>query len=251
MFRFAANLNLLFQEHPFLDRFAAARDAGFSGVEILNPYAAPAEEVAQRLRASGLECALINVPRGNWDAGERGLAAVPGREAEFDGHVAEGLRYCGAFQCPRLHILAGVGGDHPTYVANLRRAAQAAAAQGVTLTIEPLNPRDMPGYFLRTQAQAAQVIEEVAAPNVRLQMDLYHMQITEGDLEIKLLRYLPLCAHIQIAGVPGRHEPDTGEVNFAHIFSVLHSAGYQGWIGCEYHPRRGTVEGLGWMRGLS
>ncbi len=250
MFRFAANLNWMFQEVAFLDRFAAARDAGFSGVEILNPYAKPADGVAEKLRAAGLECALINVPRGDWDKGERGLGAVKGREAEFEAHLAEGLRYCAALGCERLHVLAGVGGDHATYIANLKRAARVAAGQGVTLTIEPLNPRDMPGYFLRTQAQGAAVIEEVGEANVKLQMDVYHMQITEGDLEVKLRQYMGVCGHVQVAGVPGRHEPSTGEVNYAHVFGVLRELGYEGWVGCEYQPAGDTVAGLGWMRGL-
>lgn len=240
----------MFSEHPFLDRFAAARDAGFSGVEILNPYAKSADVVAERLRSTGLECALINVPRGDWDNGERGLGAVKGREAEFEGHLRQGLEYCAALGSPRLHVLAGVGGDHATYISNLRHAAKEAAKQDVTITIEPLNPRDMPGYFLRTQAQGAAVIEEVGEPNVKLQMDLYHIQITEGDLEMKLRQFLPICGHIQVAGVPGRREPSVGEVNFAYVFGLLRELAYEGWIGCEYQPAAGTVEGLGWMRNL-
>ena len=248
--KFSANLNMLFQEFPFLDRFAAAAGAGFPGVEILNPYVKPAEVVAERLRATGLECALINVPRGNWDDGERGLAAIAGREREFEDHLTLGLEYCAALGCERLHVLAGVGGDHATYVANLRRAALIAAAQGVTLTLEALNARDMPGYFLRTQAQSAAVVEEVGEANVRTQMDCYHMQITEGDLEMKLRRYIGLCGHVQIAGVPGRHEPSVGEVNYGYVLGVLKELGYEGWVGCEYHPAGGTAEGLGWMRGV-
>lgn len=240
----------MFQEHPFLERFTAARDAGFTGVEILNPYSKEPEVVAERLRSAGLGCALINVPRGDWDNGERGVGALKGREGEFEAHLTQGLEYCAALGCGRLHVLAGVGGDHATYVANLRRAARVAAGQGVTLTIEPLNPRDMPGYFLRTQAQGAAVIEEVGEGNVKLQMDVYHMQITEGDLEVKLRQYMGVCGHVQVAGVPGRHEPSTGEVNYAHVFGVLRELGYDGWVGCEYQPAGETVAGLGWMKTL-
>jgi 2-dehydrotetronate isomerase len=246
--KFSANLNMLFQEVPFLDRFAAAAEAGFPGVEILNPYVKPPAEVAEKLRASGLECALINVPRGNWDAGERGLAAVPGREQEFEEHLSQGVAYCSTLGCERLHVLAGVGGDHGTYISNLRRAARRAAGQGITLTLEALNPHDMPGYFLRTQAQSAAVVEELGESNVKMQMDCYHMQITEGDLETKFRKYIALCAHVQIAGVPGRHEPNVGEVNYGQVLGVLQELGYKGWVGCEYHPLKSTVEGLGWMR---
>ena len=249
MLRFAANLNWMFQEAPLLERFAAARAAGFAGVEILNPYVKDAEVLGAAVRAAGLECALINVPRGNWDAGERGLSAVKGREAEFEAHLAEGLKYCAALGSGKLHVVAGVGGEHATYVSNLRRAARAAAGQGVTITIEPLNPRDMPGYFLRTQAQGAAVIEELGEPNVKLQMDVYHMQITEGDLEVKLRQYAGICGHVQVAGVPGRHEPSTGEVNYAHVFGVLREIGYDGWVGCEYQPAGETVAGVGGVRG--
>jgi 2-dehydrotetronate isomerase len=246
--RFCANLNLLFAEHPFLDRFGAASDAGFTGVEILNPYQALAAEIAAQLKANDLTCALINVPRRNWERGERGLAAIPGREQEFEEDVRRGLEYCSVLDCERLHVMAGVGGEQATYVANLRRAADWAQAVGVTLTLEALNARDMPGYFLRTQAQSAATIEEVGRENVRMQMDLYHMQISEGDLETTLRRYMPLCAHIQIAGVPKRNEPSTGEVNYTHLFALLREVRYKGWIGCEYHPAAGTVEGLAWMR---
>lgn len=246
--RFAANLSMMFNEVPFLDRFAAARAAGFAGVEFLFPYAHPADAVKAALDGAGLSMALFNAPPGDWDAGDRGMAAIPGREAEFRETFAMALDYAATLGPHRLHIMAGiVDGDaaRATYVDNLRWAADAAAAQ--RLVIEPINSRDMPGYFLNTTTQGAAIIEEVGAANLQLQFDLYHAQIMEGDLTRRLERLMPITGHIQIAGVPDRHEPDMGEVNFPHLFETLDRLGYSGWVGCEYRPAGQTEDGLGWF----
>ncbi|MGN6388148.1 MAG: 2-oxo-tetronate isomerase [Burkholderiaceae bacterium] len=253
--KFAANLTMQFNEVPFLDRFAAAAQAGFEAVEFLFPYDHSPEEVAAALKQNGLRNVLFNLPPGDWAAGERGIACLPGREAEFRASVDKALRYAIALGTPNLHAMAGLvpaGADRTacraTYVANLRHAAGALAPHGITLLIEPINARDMPGYFLNTQADAHAIREEVGAPNLKVQMDFDHAQIVEGDIATKLRRYLPDVGHIQIAGVPDRHEPDTGEVNYPYLFRLLDELGYDGWIGCEYRPAKGTVEGLGWMK---
>ena len=259
--RFAANLSLLYPELDFLARFAAAARDGFQAVEYLFPYAWPAAELAARLQAHGLQQVLFNAPPGDWDAGERGLASLPGREAEFRAGFEQALDYAGALHCPRVHVMAGLappGADpavlQATYLNNLRWAAAQAAPQGVTVLIEPINLRDMPGYFLSRQAQAHAVVAEVGAPNLKVQMDLYHCQIMEGDVAMKLRQYLPTgrVGHLQIAGVPERHEPDTGELNYPYLFALLDALGYDGWVGCEYRPQRGaqasgTSDGLGWF----
>lgn len=253
--RFAANLSLMFNEVPFPGRFAAAAEAGFEGVEFLFPYDHEPQDIAARLGAHRLTNVLFNLPPGDWAAGERGLASLPGREEEFRAGLATALRYAAALGTRRLHVMAGLlpqGADRAlhraTFVANLRAAAVAAAREAITLLIEPINPRDMPGYFLTTQAEAHALREEVGVPNLKVQMDLYHAQIVEGDIAAKLRRYLPHIGHIQIAGVPGRHEPDTGELNYPYLFRLLDELGYDDWVGCEYRPARGTVEGLGWMK---
>jgi hydroxypyruvate isomerase len=191
---------------------------------------------------------LFNMPAGDWARGERGIAALPGREAELKQAVARSLDYARILGTRMLHVMAGIGGDSNTFVSNLRYAARAAAKDGITITIEPLNPHDQPGYFLTRQAQAHAIREEVGELNLKVQMDLYHVQMTEGDITDKIRRYLPHVAHIQIAGAPGRHEPDTGEVNYPHVFRVLDDMGYAGWVGCEYFPRARTEDGLAWMR---
>lgn len=256
--RFAANLSFLFHEVAFVDRFAAAAGAGFRAVEFAFGYDQPAPELAARVRDHGLEQVLINTPPGNWSAGERGLGALPGREREFAAGVATALRYAQALSCPRVHVMAGVvsaEGDsgqrarcRSTFVRNLRFAAREAAGEGVELTIEPINHRDMPAYFLTTQAEAHSIREEVGADNLKVQMDLYHAQIVEGDLSEKLRRWLPQIGHIQIAGVPGRHEPDVGEINYYALFELLDELGYRGWVGCEYRPLHDTLSGLRWMK---
>ncbi|AOB30282.1 hydroxypyruvate isomerase [Bordetella sp. H567] len=257
MVKFAANLSMLYTEHGFLDRFQAAAEDGFKGVEFMFPYAWPAHELAARLRGCGLAQALFNAPPGREDAGERGLACLPGRQAEFRDGIERALEYAEALSCPRVHVMAGLapqGADRArlreTYVGNLAWAAQAAVKAGRDVLMEPINTRDIPGYFLNRQADAHAIAEEVGAPNLRVQMDLYHCQIVEGDLEMRIRQYLPTgrVGHIQIAGVPARHEPDDGEVNYPHLFKVLDELGYDGWIGCEYRPANGTRAGLGWLR---
>jgi hydroxypyruvate isomerase len=252
--RFAANLSMMFNEVPFLDRFQAAAHAGFEAVEFLFPYEHPPEVVAARLGAAGVKSALFNLPPGDWAKGERGIAALPGREAEFREGVSTALRYARALGTPTLHAMCGLVPDaadraaaRRTYVENLRFAAGALAGEGRTLVIEPINGRDMPGYFLQTQADAHAIREEVGAGNLRVQMDLYHAQIVEGDLSVKLRRWIQHVGHVQIASVPDRHEPDHGEVSYPHLFALLDELGYAGWVGCEYRPARGTVEGLGWF----
>ncbi|KGH18213.1 2-oxo-tetronate isomerase [Comamonas thiooxydans] len=253
--KFAANLTMMFNEVPFMERFAAAAQAGFRAVEFLFPYDHPAEDIAQQLKANQLENVLFNMPPGDWNAGERGIASLPGREAEFREGVAKAISYAKALGTPCLHMMAGLvpaGADRAerrkTYVGNLRFACAEAAKAGVTVLIEPINTRDIPGYFLNTQAEAHAIREEIGAPNLKVQMDFYHVQIVEGDIETKVRRYLSHIGHIQIASVPQRNEPDTGEVNYAYLFRMLDEVGYDGWIGCEYRPAKGTVEGLGWMK---
>ncbi|WP_119292312.1 2-oxo-tetronate isomerase [Azohydromonas sediminis] len=252
--RFAANLSMMYGEHEFLDRFGAAAADGFTGVEFLFPYAWPPAEIAARLRANGLTQALFNMPPGDFDAGERGLAALPGREAEFEQGVRRAGAYALATCCTRLHAMAGIaapGADRSemraTYVANLRRAARMLAPDGITVLIEPINHRDIPGYFLSTQDDAHSIREEVGEPNLKVQMDFYHCQIVEGDLLHRYEKHAAGVGHIQVAGVPERHEPDVGEVNYTYLFEKLDALGYPGWIGCEYRPRAGTSAGLGWF----
>ena len=260
--QFAANLSLLYPELDFLDRFEAAARDGFTAVEFLFPYAYPAAELAARLQAHGLQQVLFNVSPGHWDAGERGLAALPGREVEFQACLHQALAYAAALNCPRLHVMAGImpaGQERealaPTYYQNLRWAAALAAQQGVELLIEPLNTRDTPRYFLNRQDHAHEILDAVNAPNLKVQMDLYHCQIVEGDVAMKLRKYLPTgrVSHIQIAGVPERQEPDSGELNYPYLLQLLDELGYAGWVGCEYRPRRGaqpgaTSAGLGWLQ---
>jgi 2-dehydrotetronate isomerase len=254
--RFAANLSMLFTEVPFLERFGAAAQAGFAAVEFLFPYDHAAGDIARQLDAHRLVNVLFNLPPGDSAAGERGVAAIPGREAEFRRGVDDALAYANALGTPRVHVMAGLlpaaadrAAHRAAYVANLRYAAQQAARASVEILIEPINTRDIPGYFLNTQADAHAIREEVGAANLKVQMDLYHAQIVEGDIATKLRRYLPHVGHIQIAGVPERHEPDAGELNYAYLFRLLDELGYAGWVGCEYRPAAGTVAGLGWMRG--
>lgn len=256
MIRLAANLSMLFNEHAFLDRFAAAASAGFKGVEYLFPYAFDAEDIKHALQEAQVEQVLFNLPPGDWEAGERGLACLPGREGEFRDSVIEALRYAEVLNCPRMHAMAGLlpeGADvatqadhHATYVRNLRFAAGEAAKVGRDILIEPINTRDMPGFFLSRQAQAMAIIEDVGADNLKLQFDLYHCQIMDGDLIRHLECQFDAIGHIQVAGVPERHEPNVGEVHYPAIFERLSALGYCGWIGCEYRPRAETRAGLVW-----
>ena len=277
--QFAANLSMLYPELPFLDRFDAAAKDGFRGVEYLFPYAFDASELKARLDGNGLRQVLFNAPPGGvdrdsiataWDkAGDRGTACVPGREAEFRAGVALALDYAEILSCPRIHLMAGLlpsgvsrDSAQSTYVANLRWAAAQAAARGRDVLIEPINTRDIPGFFLNRQDQAHHIVAEVGAVNLKVQMDLYHAQIVEGDLAMKIRQYLPTghVGHFQIAGVPERHEPDVGEVNYPYLFNVIDEVSaqcdWQGWVGCEYRPARGaqqggTSEGLTWLKSLA
>ena len=253
--RLAANLNFLFQELPLLDRFAAAAEAGFRGIELTNPYEAPAEAIAERLERHRLTLALLNMPAGDAAQGERGLGALPGRERDFMQGAERALHYARITRCRQVHALSGLwpaarpkGEGVDVLVANLRRAADLFAPAGVGLTIEPINPRDIPGYFLNTPADAITILDQVARDTVKLQLDLYHCQIVAGDLASHLSRLAGRYVHVQIAGVPERHEPDRGEVNYAYLFDLLDALGYDGWIGCEYRPAAGTLAGLGWAR---
>ncbi len=252
--KFAANLSLMFNELPFLDRFAAARAAGFDAVEFLFPYAFEPERITARLQRYGLELVLHNLPAGDWAAGERGLACDPRRGAEFRDGVALAIDYALELGVRHLHCLAGklppnVAPERAraAYVANLGHAAAQCDAHGIALLIEPINDRDMPGYFLTGTRQAAAVIEEVGAPNLYLQYDIYHMQRMEGELTETIRQRLPLIRHIQLADVPGRHQPGTGEINFPFLFGLLDELGYEGWVGCEYLPQGDTRASLGWL----
>ena len=254
--RFAANLTLMYTEHPFVDRFAAAARDGFQFVECQFPYEVPAAQLALALAANDLQQVLINAPAGN--PGERGIAALPGREAEFQRSMLEqALPYAQALNCPRIHVMAGTvpeGADPNAYrntlLRNLQWAAPIAAKAGRSLMLEPLNPRDAPGYLYSRQAQAHDVVLELGAPNVKVQFDLYHCQISEGDVAMKLRHDLPTgrVGHIQFAGVPERHEPDIGELNHDYLFKLIDELGWSEPIGAEYKPRGGTSAGLGWMR---
>jgi len=263
--RFAANLSMLYTEHAFVDRFAAAAADGFDAVEYLFPYAVLAADLAARLQQHGLAQALFNAPPGNFDAGERGLACLPDRVDEFRrGFLEQALPYAAALGCQRVHVMAGLvpaGADpgarsalRDTYLANLAWAAQQAAPHGVDVLIEPINTRDIPGFFLNRQDEAHAIVQAVGAPNLKVQFDLYHCQIVEGDLAMKIRQYLPTgrVGHFQFAGVPERHEPDLGEVHHPYLFSLLDSLGWDGFVGCEYRPRDtrpgGTSAGLAWLR---
>ena len=253
--RFAANLSMMYQEHAFLDRFGAAAKDGFKGIEFLFPYAHPAADIRARLTEHGLAQTLFNGPPGDWDAGERGLASLPGRETEFKQGVASALEYARVLGNARVHLMAGLirpgeerARRRETYVRNLAYAAKEAASAGVTVVIEPINTRDIPGFFLNRQDEAHAICAEVGAPNLKVQMDFYHCQIVEGDLAMKLRKYIAGVGHIQIAGVPERQEPDLGEINYAYLFRLMDELGYAGWVGCEYRPKGGTSAGLGWLR---
>jgi hydroxypyruvate isomerase len=254
--RFAANLSMMYAEHPFLERFGAAAADGFRAVEFLFPYEWPAATLAAALADHGLQQVLFNAPPGDFDRGERGIASLPGRQAEFRSGFAKALEYAAALGCPRVHIMAGLvppGSSRqalrPLYVENLTWAAARAAPAAVDVLIEPINTRDIPGYLLNRQDDAHAVVAEVGAPNLKVQMDLYHCQIVEGDVATKLRAYLPggRVGHLQIAGVPDRHEPDRGELNYRFLFEVIDELDYPGWIGCEYRPAAATSSGLGWL----
>ncbi|MDH4440870.1 MAG: hydroxypyruvate isomerase family protein [Rhizobium sp.] len=253
--KFAANLSMMFNEVPFLDRFAAAADCGFTAVEYLFPYDHPAEVVAERLQAAGLVQALFNMPPGDWAAGERGMAALPGREADFAAALDTAIAYAKVIGTPLLHMMAGLApATDPdaikTYRDNLKRATEKTGEAGVGLVIEPINGRDMPGYFLNDFTRAVDFVHESNASHVKLQFDVYHRQILHGDVIMALRQMAPVIGHIQIASVPERHEPLTGELDDRRIFAEIDAIGYQGYVGCEYRPAGGTREGLTWMNTL-
>lgn len=250
--RFAANLTMMFAERAFLDRFQAAADAGFEAVEYLFPYDHPAEVVAERLERAGLKQALFNMPPGDWAKGERGLAALADRQAEFRDSVRQAIDYARVIGTPLLHMMAGLAdsGDAAAcarFRDALAFAAEATGEHGIGLVIEPINGRDMPGYFLNDFDRALGFVEEVGLPHVKLQFDVYHRQILHGDVIMALRAMMPVIGHIQIASVPERHEPGSGELNDARIFAEIDALGYAGFVGCEYRPKGRTEDGLGWM----
>ncbi len=257
MIKLAANLSMLFQEVPFLQRFAAARAAGFRGVEFLFPYQWEPHELQTSLVENGLEQVLFNMPPGNWDAGDRGLACLPTRQQEFRDGVIEAIKYAQAMGTPRLHCMAGIapqGADRAelleTFVGNLKFAAGECAKFGLVLMVEPINPYDVPGYFLNTSSQALEVMSAVAAENLRLQYDIYHMHRMGDDMPAVISKTIHQIGHFQIAGHPGRHEPDNGEVPYQEVLETIGRLDFSGWIGCEYLPANSTQSGLGWASAL-
>jgi hydroxypyruvate isomerase len=255
--RFAANISMMFNEVPFLERFARARASGFEGVEFLFPYEHPAADIADALKAANLTQALFNMPPGDWSKGERGMAAIPGREEEFRDSLELALTYADALDCERVHCMAGVIPENveyaeaeAVYIANLTLAASRLAEAGRTLLIEPLNPRDAPGYFISRQDVARDLVQRLGLSNLKVQFDMYHCQIVHGDLIRWTEAMMPVTAHVQIADVPDRNEPGTGEINYKNVLAKLDALGYSGWVGCEYRPLGNTEDGLVWMQEL-
>lgn len=253
--KFSANLTMMFNEHEFPARFAASSKAGFDAVEFLFPYDYSSSDVSKWLKENKLKNVLFNLPPGDWAAGERGISALPGREDEFRAGVAKAIEYALSLGTPQLHMMAGLipaSSDlalhRKTYLANMKFAAKELAKHNLNLLLEPINTRDMPGYFLNTQSQAHELLAECGEPNVRVQMDFYHAQIMEGDLAMTFKKYFKDVGHIQIASVPNRNEPDDGEVNYPFIFKLLDEMEYQGWVGCEYRPKGKTEDGLAWLK---
>jgi len=253
--RFDANLSMLFTEADFLDRFAAAAAAGFAGVEYVSPYDYDPDILARQLADNGLSQVLFNLPVGDWDAGERGLAILPDRVAEFRSGAETAVAYAKALGCKQVNCLAGIVPDgvnlamlRETFIENLKFAADLFEKDDIKLLIEPINPIDIPGFYLNSSRQALDLIEAVGSDNLYLQYDIYHMQIVEGDLARTIEAALPRIAHIQIADNPGRHEPGSGEINYPFLFDHLDRIGYRGWVGCEYRPSGPTADSFGWMR---
>lgn len=257
--RFAANLTMMYTEYAFLDRFQAAAKDGFRAVEFLFPYDFSALELKTRLHDNALTQALFNAPPGNWSSGERGIASLPGREDEFKCSIDTALEYARILGNDKLHVMAGLirrnqdrAQHRAVYIENLTYAARQCAPHGITLVIEPINTRDIPGFFLNRQDDAQAICAEIGMNNVQVQFDLYHCQIVEGDLAVKLKRDMVRphggIGHIQIAGVPDRHEPDRGEINYPYLFDLIDELGYEGWIGCEYRPKTNTSDGLAWLQ---
>ena len=253
--RFAANLSLMFTEVPFPERFAAAARAGFRAVEFQFGYDHSPQDIKEWLAAENLECVLFNMPPGDFAAGDRGMASIPGREAEFRESVLRALEYAEVLGTPRLHALAGIvpaGADRnrhrDVYLRNIELAAKLLAERGVTLLIEPINPRDIPGFFLNSQHEAHAIRGQLGLPNLKVLFDIYHTQIVDGDLAMNFRKYQAGIGHVQIAGVPGRHEPDVGEIRYEYLFQLLDELNYDGWVGCEYRPKGRTEDGLGWIK---
>jgi 2-dehydrotetronate isomerase len=250
--KFSANLTMLFTELPFEQRFEAASRAGFKAVECLFPYGIEVSRLSQILQDNSLQQAMFNLAPGNWDAGDRGMASDPSRFDEVKSSVELALKYAEATGAKRLHLMAGLADStdsraRTSYLRAVVHAADALAAEGLELLLEPINNRSIPGYFLNNFDLAESLIKEVARPNVRLQYDVFHRQIIHGDVTVSVKRLLPLIGHVQIASIPSRHEPDGEELNYAHFFKVIDEAGYDGWLGCEYIPRASTTEGLSWF----
>jgi len=257
--KFAANLSMMYQEFEFLDRFSAAAKDGFKGVEFLFPYEHAAQTIRDLLDQYGLQQVLFNAPPGDWVAGERGIASLPGREDEFKRSFDLALQYAKVLGNRHIHVMAGlINHDHDrqrhhaVYLRNLAYAALLASREDMTVLIEPINTRDMPGYFLNYQHQAQEICQELGNSHLQVQFDIYHCQIMEGDIAAKLKRDMVRqhagIGHVQIAGAPDRHEPGDGEVNYSYLFKLLDQLGYAGWIGCEYRPKAGTSEGLTWLK---
>ncbi|HZP86763.1 MAG TPA: 2-oxo-tetronate isomerase [Burkholderiales bacterium] len=253
--KFNANLSMMFNEVDFLDRFAAAAKARFKGVEFLFPYSHDKSQLAELVEQNGLQVILFNMPPGDFAAGDRGLACDPAKAGEFQEGVGQAIEYALALRCKQLHCMAGLKPRgvneetmRATYIANLQFAAKELAKHGLTLLIEAINTRDIPGFYLNTSAQAFDIMHYAGMPNLKFQYDIYHMQIMEGDLAPTIEKNLDKIAHMQLADTPGRHEPGTGEINYDFLFKHIDKIGYQGWIGCEYRPAAGTVEGLGWAK---
>ena len=255
MLKLCANLSMLYNEAPFLERFQQAASDGFKGVEYLFPYAFPATEIQQRLQDHQLQQVLFNLPAGNWEAGDRGIACDPKRVSEFREGVDRALEYAAALNCQQCNALAGIAPEglrssalRKTFVENLQYAAELMQQSGVKLLIEAINTRDIPGFYLNKTEQAISILEEVASDNLFYQYDIYHMQVMEGDLANTLHKHLDRIGHMQLADNPGRHEPGTGEINYHFLFQHLQQIGYQGWIGCEYKPLTTTAAGISWLK---
>jgi hydroxypyruvate isomerase len=251
---FSANLSMLYTEHEFLDRFDAAAADGFRGVEFVSPYEVEAEAIAERLSANGLKQALFNAPAGNWAAGERGMASIPGREAEFAEGLERAIAYAQVLNCRQVHVMAGIvpqgvlpEAAEALLVANLRLAAERLGREGIRALCEPINPMDMPGYGLTSLVQAERVMAAVGHDNLWLQFDVYHMAMTGADIVADYQRLLPRIAHIQVADMPGRHEPGSGTIDYGSVFAAIEASKYDGWVGAEYRPAGSTSAGLGWM----
>jgi hydroxypyruvate isomerase len=250
-----ANLSMMFNEVPFLERFAAAAKSGFKGVEFLFPYEFEAAQIGERLEKHRLQMVLFNMPPGDWNAGDRGLACDPGKIGAFQDAVGQALSYARSLNCRQIHCMAGlkprgVAEDklRETYLANVQFAAREAAKHGINVLIEAINTRDIPGFYLNYSAQAFDLMHYASAPNLKFQYDIYHMQIMEGDLAPTIEKNLARIGHMQLADTPGRHEPGTGEINYDFLLPFIDRVGYQGWIGCEYRPAAKTEDGLGWTK---